>query len=112
MHSRKGEIPIAYIIALVLGVIVLGLLAWWIFSGGQTWTSVASESVCRSKLSFYCNSWKINTYDTAKRPNGVTDFSAVCGSITSENKNTYYAPDCCTYDWAHSVLQPSCENLS
>ena len=110
MHSRKGEIPIAYIIALVLGVIVLGLLSWWLFSGGLGWNRVAEESVCRSKLGFYCQSWRINSYDITKKPNGQK-FSDPCDTV-NKDKLQYYAPDCCTYYWAYNqaISQPSCES--
>jgi len=110
MHSSKGEIPIAYIIALVLGVIVLGLLGWWLFAGGQGWNSMADESVCRSKLDYYCLNWKINSYDITKQPNGQK-FSDSCDTVNLD-KLQYYAPDCCTYGWAYdqAITQASCES--
>ena len=110
MSSRKGEIPIPYILAIVLVVIVLGLLAYWLYTGGKGWDQIVSESTCRAKLKFYCNSWKVNTYAADKKPNGVTDFSDDCNTVNQiENKDKYYAPDCCALTWAQDVGQPTCE---
>ena len=100
--------PIPYIIALVLGIVVLGLLAYWLYTGGVGFDKIISESTCRAKLGFYCNSWKINTFDEKKKPNNQ-DFSKAC-PIDAAEKDKYYAPDCCSFPWAREVTAASCQS--
>jgi hypothetical protein len=109
MISRKAELPIPQILAIVLLVIVLALIGYWLYTNGIGFNQVSSEVVCKSKLGFYCNQWKMSSYQT--KP-GSQDFSADCSLITKDNKDKYYATDCCSYAWALSVTQASCENLS
>lgn len=108
--SRKGEMPIPYIIALILGVIVLGLLAYWLYTGGLGFDSTVRESTCRTKVGFYCNSWKTNSYDTEKKPSNQ-DFSNICGDINAVNRDDYYAPECCSFSWAQAVTAIACQSL-
>jgi hypothetical protein len=109
MSGRKGEMPIPYIIALILGVIVLGLLAYWLYTGGVGFDKTVQESTCRTKVGFYCSSWKTNSYQSDKLPNNQK-FSAAC-RITSDNKDDYYAPDCCSFTWAQTVTAIVCQSL-
>jgi len=108
---NKGEMPIPYIIALILGVIVLGLLAYWLYTGGLGFDKTIHESTCRTKVGFYCSTWKTNSYQDGKKPNGVKDFSAACRLITSANEEEYYAPDCCDFTWAQAVTAIVCQSL-
>jgi len=108
MISKKAELPIPQILAIVLLVVVLALVGYWLYSNGILFNNVSDEVVCKSKLGFYCNQWKI-----AQTKPGDQDFSAACGSITNANKDKYYAPDCCTYTaWALDVTLVSCVNLA
>lgn len=109
MISRKAELPIPYILAIILLVIVLAIVAWWLYTGGVGFDVVSSDAVCKAKLGFYCNQYALDNYQA--KPSGQ-DFSAACGSITKENKGTFYAPDCCSYDYALAVSQASCQSLS
>ena len=64
--------PIPYIIALILGVIVIALLGYWlIFSGGKG-SKVGQEAECRGRMVEWCV-----TKITANR-NKVDE---VCGNI-------------------------------
>lgn len=56
--SRKGKadkgVAIPYIIALILGIIVLGMVAYWfITTYGLGWLGF-NEAFCRAQLSKYC----------------------------------------------------------
>ncbi len=102
--KKKGAIPIPYIIAIILGVIVLSLVAYWLFFSTNEFGGTISESTCKAKKMAYCNEWRMNAWE---QPNGVTGFSTDCNSISDENN--YYAPECCEFTWAHSIKQSDCE---
>ena len=69
----KGEIPISYIIAIVLGVIVLALLGYMIFSTYGPFRGAAAEATCKSQLLQYCSFWSAEGYDESKKPSGGQD---------------------------------------
>ncbi len=109
MTSKKGAIPIPYIVALVLAVILLSILAYWVFSSSGEFNKNMSEQSCRAKKLAYCSAWKLNLWDDEKKPNGVDDFSASC-EIANENRENYYSPECCEYSWAYPMTKEKCES--
>jgi len=52
---KKGAIPVPHIIALVLGIIVVGLLAFWFFILGGRLDPKVQE--CQNKQLQYCSTW-------------------------------------------------------
>jgi hypothetical protein len=64
----KGEIPIGYIIALVLGIAVVAILGYWFFvmqgSGGAQMTA----SQCQTMAYTYCRTWQANLYQGSNPP--------------------------------------------
>ena len=81
---EKGAVPIPYIIALVLGVIVIALISYWLFMSGGEFGTAIMESSCQAKKMNYCNTWKLD----GSKP-GNEEFCAASGSS--------YAPGCCDY---------------
>lgn len=90
---KKGAVPVPYIIALVLGIIVLAILSYWLFfSSGQAGMTIKEYS-CRAKKMSYCNEWRMNAWESP--PDGLV----FCD----------YAPDCCQFDWAKDLVEDDCK---
>ncbi len=106
--TKKGAIPIPYIIALILGIVVLAIVAYWLFFSSGQFGGTISEASCRAKKMAYCNAWRINGW--AEKPNGVDDFSTACNGIDEDNRDKYYAPECCRFEWAHSMTLEKCQS--
>jgi len=68
--KSKGAVPIAYIIALLLGIAVLAVIGYWFFIGAGQLGGEITITQCRAKAQNYCNSWKAMSYgETAEVPN-------------------------------------------
>jgi len=119
----KGEIPIAYIIALILGIAVVAVLGYWFFivqKGGGNEMSIAE---CRTKAVEYCSTWKSAQWDGYNVPDG--DPPAVGGFIgdkwfskdSSSNSGTPpspFAPQCTNTgldERSKSTMKTSCETI-
>jgi len=101
---RKGAIPVPYIIALILGIVVVGLLAYWFFILGGKIPGQASEAECRIKENQYCTAWSATGYAT--KP-GDLDFSEACPTTSAD----VYAPECCSFSWARNVDETECKRV-
>ncbi len=79
--------PVAYIIAIVLGVIVLVLLAYLFFSEGGIFSGAVAEQTCVGKFLSYCNFWSICSYGDCN-PGGEDFFTSKgnkeCGTFKSK----------------------------
>lgn len=93
---KIGAVPVPYIIALVLAIIVIALIAYWLFFSGGEFGRIIAEKGCEAKKLAYCNEWK--TTGTKPDPGA---FSATCPIDDREN---YYAPECCIFEWAEDDL--------
>lgn len=88
--DEKGAVPIPYIIALVLGVVVIALVSYWLFMSGGEFGKAVERSSCQGKKMTYCSAWKLD----GKKPGPGTTELEFCS--TAENTDSY-APECCTY---------------
>jgi len=94
----KGEIPIGYIIALVLGIAVVAILGYWFFimqgSGGSQMTT----SQCQSMAYTYCRTWQANLYQDSNPPQGtapdVGGFIGIKWFASGPTAGDSYAPTC------------------
>jgi len=102
--NKKGDVPTPYIVALVLGVIVIALVAYWLFFSGGSFGNMIQENACKAKKMLYCNDWKAKF---PAMPDGH-EFSASCDTVNTNGKENYYAPDCCSFDWAGKVNGAEC----
>lgn len=50
----KGEIPVAYIVAIILAVIVIGLIGYWLIVNVGIFGGASSEKVCQATLMEKC----------------------------------------------------------
>jgi hypothetical protein len=101
----KGEVPIPYIIALVLAIVVIGLVVYWLYFTNVDFLKTINEYSCRSKKDAYCNQWKLS--GAAPKPffaSSPADECPVSQGIADER----YAPECCEFSWATGDLRTSC----
>ncbi len=104
MKMRKtGAVPVPYIIALVLAIIVIALISYWFFVLGGDFGGIITEKACEAKKLAYCSEWK--TTGTEPDPG---EFTTTCGSITDTNRENYYAPECCRFQWARELNDVAC----
>ncbi len=54
-------VAVPYIVAIILGVVVIGLLGYWFFIQGGKATVTGSAAECDAKVASYCLQWK-NSY--------------------------------------------------
>lgn len=59
----KGAIPVAYIVALILGVAVIGLLGYWFFVQGGIFEEQMTTQTCIAKKLSYCTQWQARGYE-------------------------------------------------
>ena len=104
--KSKGAVPVPYIIALILGVLVLGFVTYSLFFSNNEFGSSLKEYGCRSRKMSYCSAWEND-------PDSVGQFSLVCGdkddSQFDYHPRDYYAPTCCEFDWAHGTAYEVCQ---
>ncbi|MBI2547558.1 MAG: hypothetical protein HYW23_03880 [Candidatus Aenigmarchaeota archaeon] len=51
----KKAVAVPYIIAIVLGIVVIGLIGYWLFFSGGILGTNASETRCNSDVLNFCN---------------------------------------------------------
>lgn len=53
----KGEIPISYIVAIVLAIAVLALLGYWFYMSGGKFSGSVNRQDCLNLKLRYCTEW-------------------------------------------------------
>ena len=76
-------VAIPYVIALILGVIAIGILAYWLINQSSKATTGGFQAQCQAKLFSFCNQWLIKGGKTADKP------PFVWGNCPAKN-----SPDC------------------
>ena len=84
---RKG-IAVPYIIALILGIVVVALLGYWFFVLGGSFTGKASLTECQTKLSEYCFEFAAAGYPAS--------YAAFTGSSCPASSSVAH-PECCSH---------------
>jgi hypothetical protein len=92
--DTKGALPVPYIVALVIAVVVIALLAILFLSSYIQSKEKSSEIICRAKEIAYCTAWAATGYNPDSMPEK---------KLFSEQN-----PDCATYAWAKSVSKGVC----
>ena len=94
----KGEVPIAYIIALILGVAVIAVLGYWFFVVQGTGGAQMSITECSNKAFMYCTLWSANGYLV---DGGAPDLGVLNGGIrwfaTTHTPDGAYASGCTSF---------------
>jgi hypothetical protein len=65
--KNKG-IVVPYIIALILGIAVIGLLGYWFFVLGGRFGGEAHVTDCDAMMTSYCQEWKNACYNIENKP--------------------------------------------
>ncbi len=68
-HLDKKGIAIPYIIALILGIIVVGVIGYWFFATTGTGGGSAAVANCNAKKLQWCNEWTKTGFQTS--PSGT-----------------------------------------
>jgi len=77
---RKAAMPVAYIIALIIGVVVVAVLAYWFVSSGGKGASVGKEAECTARKAEYCASQTTDACNKVKEvcKDVPSDWSKYC----------------------------------
>lgn len=107
----KG-IAIPYVIALILGIIVVGVIGYWFFVLGGQGGGAGLETMCRAKAISYCTGWNLNGYDPNKLPDGAEFFNQnpECRNIQKDPfTGSKLEPDSCRKLLGQIKITPSGE---
>jgi hypothetical protein len=94
---KKGALPVPYIVAIIIAILVIAVLVYWFFVLTNQGTTTSSETICRGKEIAYCTQWSASGYNPDRQPS-AEDF-------------TLWATDCATYSWAKSVNPSACRQV-
>jgi hypothetical protein len=67
----KKAVAIPYIVAILFGVVVIGLIGYWIFKTVSQGTGSGDLADCQTKELNYCSSWSNSGFDESRRPSSV-----------------------------------------
>lgn len=69
----EKAVAVPYVIALILGVVVVGIVGYWFVSQGGKAVGAGTKAECDGKTQNYCQFWKNNfRFDLANRPTGFS----------------------------------------
>ncbi len=89
--KRKG-IAIPYIIALILGIIVIALLGYWFFVLGFRFVGEMTLTDCQGSLQRFCQEYSASGYSASFAKPVFTRSDCGAASTASE-----FEPRCCGY---------------
>ncbi len=78
--AKKG-IAIPYIIALILGIVVVGVIGYWFFTTTGTGSGSAVVSQCNAKKTQWCTDWSRTAFDNARKPGNWESFAPGCSNV-------------------------------
>ena len=50
----KGDIPVTYIVAIMIGIVVIAVLVYWLISSSGSGGAVISSGECKARMLSYC----------------------------------------------------------
>ena len=84
MINLKAATPVPYIIALIIGIIVVAVLAYWFITSGKKGSDVSSEVECTARKAEWCVT-QTSTAETAADKVCLADWKSkraeFCGAI-------------------------------
>ena len=102
----KGQIPVAYIVALILGVAVVALLGYWFFVQGGRFGGTVSLETCNAKKMSYCSQWQVKGFPS--KTDGVPhSYSWLKPSDCSINEDAFWGK---AGDW-NKCFAPGCREI-
>jgi hypothetical protein len=106
----KGALPVPYIVAIIIAVIVIAVLVYWFFVLSGKGSTTATDSFCRAREFTYCAQWATSSFDLNNRPGKNTANPTDTGKSFAVGDNSY-APECKDISWAGQVGQAECRSL-
>ena len=104
--KSKGALPVPYIVALIIAILVIAILVYWFFVLSGQGGSEATFRLCQGKLFTYCSQWSVC---------GYTD---TCQPSKSGQPALFYDinPDCLPFKGQpgklpSDVSKPSCQSI-
>ncbi len=82
---KKG-VAIPYVIAILLGIAVIGLIGFWLFKSSGIFGTKTVEQDCRNKFLRWCQDWFADGYDKAWMTGTATSTKPFFNSKHSECK--------------------------
>jgi hypothetical protein len=89
----KG-IAVPYVIALILGIIVVGVIGYWFFVLGGQGGGAGVSAACNAKLVSYCTQWSLNGYTTMPNNQEFTAANPDCALNTAPFSDTILVDEC------------------
>lgn len=103
--TSKGDLPVPYIVALIIAIIVIAVLIYWFFVLSGQGTGQATLVLCQGKMGVYCATWATCNYLDTCQPKDNTG-----------NPADFYTlnPDCVPFQGKanglpKAVTGPSCQ---
>jgi len=78
--SKKGDVPIPYIIALILGIAIVAVIGYWFFVLSGLWGVQVSLENCQTRAHTYCSGWQLSGY-------GIRDVMCADNPDTPEDES-------------------------
>jgi len=69
---RKGDVPVPYIVALILAVIIIGIIGYWFFTVVLSGSNAANEAYCTTLATKGCMASGNPDVSTDSKCNGMT----------------------------------------
>lgn len=69
IFMKKAAMPVPYIIALIIGVVVVAVLAYWFVSSGGKGAAIGTEAECNARKVEFC---------ATQTPDSLSKAQAVC----------------------------------
>lgn len=105
LSNSKGALPVPYIVALIIAILVIAVLVYWFFVLSGQGGSEATFRLCQGKLFTYCSQWATCNYQDTCQPKDRNNQPADFYSIN---------PDCVPFKGVPgklpaAVTGPSCQ---
>lgn len=71
-RNPKGALPVPYIVALIIAIIVIAVLIYWFLVLGGKGTDQATFRLCQGKVFTYCSQWAGCNYQDSCQPKDKT----------------------------------------
>jgi hypothetical protein len=90
MGKSKGQVPVIYIVAIILGIVVIGVIGYGVFVLGWRLPGMGKEQWCKVRQDQYCWDWyrayqidNTTTYDiwSGKPENDWGTYASGCSDI-------------------------------
>ena len=106
MKSKKAAVSMPYIVAAVLGVLIIGIIGYWFFTSTGIFGGAIIETACKAKLVTCCANDKSTTVDSCFDTNNEcrnTIAGSTCESVGisvtgSGGAKTTGSADCSCYE--------------